>query len=463
MNEPMYDEAGMLLATPNIKMELPWTVAPSKRHEGRHYFFNSTTKESAWTLDPSLMIGMASMGSENKTFLPPLKNLAPKKVLRTAAQVKSITSAVSNHHDRPRTHTKRTTTSNSAPLLTYRQKKERGIDAASLVVVGGLGQGGFADVVEVKHMVTGVNFAMKVIAKNRLQNKRSRRGITMEHQAMTKIAPSPFVLRCHASFESATNIFFVMDPCSGGDLYSHFVSRCSAEDGGAFPEKQARVMLAELALAVEHVHGQGYLHKDIKIENVMLDHRSHVKLVDFGFAEAIEAEVKTVDLNGSWAYMAPELIRDRTGGRHTDWWAYGILAYEMLTGFAPWSCLDDTQIIKHEIRYLEIDFPETLELQTSSFLQSLLDRNFKTRLGTQSDREVRDAAFFEGIDWDAMSRQECAPAFVPEQKKSAYAGPEAQAALTSYASRSELPRSGDAVWYLGFEVLEKHPSYLANA
>jgi len=335
------------------------------------------------------------------------------------------------------------------------------INSKSLVVVKGLGQGGFADVVEVKDTATGKRFAMKVIAKKRVSSRESRKSIHVEFSALTEMDPSPFVQQCHATFESPTNIFFIVDLISGGDLFFHFASRLSERNGWRFPESECRVMLAELALAVEHVHGQGYIHKDIKIENVMLDHLGHIKLVDFGLAEKLVAEVGPLECTGSLIYIAPELLRDRVGGRFTDWWAYGLLAHELLTGCTPWSSFEDNAVIKDEILSLDIEIPTGVSNEACEFLISLLDRNYETRLGTKSDRDVRGAIFFEGIDWQATALLECAPAFVPGTKPVDQSVNEK--VLASYISRLEVPAVGEVAWFMGFDAVVKHPPYWHEA
>jgi len=324
------------------------------------------------------------------------------------------------------------------------------------VVIAGLGKGGFADIVQVVDTISNENFAMKVIAKKRLVTAKSRSRLAIEHRALMKMAPSPFVLQGHACFESPTNIFFVTDLCLGGNLFSFVASRCSCKDSYGLSEDESRIILAELALAIEHVHGQGYIHKDIKMENVMFDSCGHVKLVDFGFTQYIRADVSVIDGGGTLAYMSPEWLRERTGGRHTDWWAYGVIAFELTTGCAPWSTYDDFDTIIHEVQFLDITFPDSLTPLASAFLKSLMDRNYETRLGTRSDIDVRQAEFFECINWKATELRESTPAFVPRMPYPECEG--SQAVLESYISKSEVPDAGDAPWYAGFDFVAKKPS-----
>ena len=334
------------------------------------------------------------------------------------------------------------------------------VTGGSLIVIGGLGQGSFADVVKVRNLETDKVYAMKVIAKKIVVSQKARERLSMELCAMTKMPRSPFLQRCYGAFESATNIFFVVDLNSGGDLFFHLSSRFSEKHGWHLSENEGRVILAELALAIEHMHENGYLHKDIKVENVMLDRSGHVKLVDFGLAEIMQAEVMYLEPTGSIVYMAPELLRYHTCGRHTDWWAYGILANELLTGCVPWSNFEDDRVIQNEIQSLVFRFPGHLSQPATQLLGGLLERDYKTRLGTISGREVRAAQFFRGIDWEATAQLKCAPAFVPSERS---ASSDAMLrAIASYVARSEVPGPGEFTWYHGLGRIATHPRYRAE-
>jgi len=114
---------------------------------------------------------------------------------------------------------------------------------------------------------------------------------------------------------------------------------------------------------------------------------------------------------GSLIYMSPEFIKSKRCGRHTDWWAMGILAYELMTGCSPWSSLTDFLRIKYEILNFQVLPPESVSAPSAQFIRQLVNRDFRHRLGTARDSYVKRAPFFQGIDWSAMARGETAPAF----------------------------------------------------
>jgi serine/threonine protein kinase len=154
--------------------------------------------------------------------------------------------------------------------------------------------------------------------------------------------------------------------------------------------------------------------------------------------------------------MAPELIEHKLGGRFTDWWAYGILAHELLTGSTPWSSLTDSRLIKWEIVHKIVLPPSYLSKQATKFLGCLLRHQVNKRLGTKADDEIRKSSFFTDVNWEAMARLECAPAFVPSAiNVNKEDQDEAMEGYRQVMSESDKPCSN--MWSIG---LEGHTKFL---
>lgn len=192
----------------------------------------------------------------------------------------------------------------------------------------------------------------------------------------------------------------------------------------------------------------------------MLNERGHVKLVDFGLAVPISANLEQPMFpQGSLLYMAPEMIREKTGGRHTDWWAVGVVAHELLTGNTPWSTLTDKKVIKKEILGTIISPPTNLTQGAGLFICALMHQEPRRRLGYLSDSKVRDAPFFKRVNWNAVARQDSPPAFLPSSV--AVSDFRRESAFDEYRSRltSRLPAAG---WDLGLKTIDICPELMVK-
>jgi serine/threonine protein kinase len=304
-------------------------------------------------------------------------------------------------------------------------------------VVKGLGQGAFGVVVEVENMEkhSGKRYAMKCLSKRRHRTQEAQDGLRREVHILTRIEPSPFLLRCHSSFETPSSLFLIMDLLTGGDLFFQLDQTIDMGREG-FTEDQARVILAETSLGIIHLHRCGFLHLDIKIENIMLDGLGHVRIVDFGLAAEVPEQFEvTMKPRGSLLYMAPELVSRSIAGRFTDWWAMGILAFELFTARSPWSTISNIRQIRAEVLALPIPTPAGVTSSACEFIHGLLDRNHERRLGSANDEDVLSSPFFSGIDLEAMKRGETAPALVPREGAVVVEPEDAANALAQYERR----------------------------
>ena len=129
------------------------------------------------------------------------------------------------------------------------------------------------------------------------------------------------------SFQDSTKLYMVLEFVSGGELFSHL------RKAGRFDNAQARHYAAQIVLAFDHLHQRNTIYRDLKPENLLLDAEGHVKVTDFGFAKRVEG--RTWTLSGTPEYLAPEIIQSKGHGKAVDWWALGILIFEMLAGYPP--------------------------------------------------------------------------------------------------------------------------------
>jgi len=312
----------------------------------------------------------------------------------------------------------------------------------NLIVTGGLGLGGFGIVVEVGALSSSSSslsvdphdrFAMKCLPKSRYRRAKDRQGLGLELSILTMRKPSRFLLSCQLAFETPSHIFLVTDILSGGDLFFRLDQTIDQGREG-LEEDQARTILAEVSLGLIHLHRCGFVHRDIKIENVMIANDGHAKIIDFGLAAKIPADETTMRMkpDSTTICMAPEVFTKNIGGRFTDWWAMGILGYELLTGRSPWSSLTDIAQLTAEITTSTVYPPQGVSESASRFISGLLQKSVNDRLGTRSDADVLVASFFSKVDWEATRRGEGPPAFIPRQGEVTIFAEDAQAAIESY-------------------------------
>uniref|UniRef100_A0A8C1E7A8 Ribosomal protein S6 kinase n=1 Tax=Cyprinus carpio carpio TaxID=630221 RepID=A0A8C1E7A8_CYPCA len=273
-----------------------------------------------------------------------------------------------------------------------------------------LGQGSFGKVFLVRKLTPPDNnqlYAMKVLRKATLK-VRDRVRTKMERDILADVN-HPFVVKLHYAFQTEGKLYLILDFLRGGDLFT----RLSKEV--MFTEEDVKFYLAELALGLDHLHGIGIIYRDLKPENILLDEEGHIKLTDFGLCkEAIDHEKKAYSFCGTVEYMAPEVV-NRQGHTHSaDWWSFGVLMFEMLTGSLPFQGKDRKETMSLILK-ARLGMPQFLSTEAQSLLRALFKRNPTNRLGSEPDgaEEIKRHSFFITIDWNKLFRREINPPFKP--------------------------------------------------
>ena len=281
-------------------------------------------------------------------------------------------------------------------------------------VVKVIGRGAFGEVQLVRHRSTRKVYALKLLSKYEMI-KRSDSAFFWEEREIMANANSKWIVQLHYAFQDAKYLYMVMDYMPGGDL----VNLMSNYD---VPEKWAKFYCAEVVLALDAIHFMGFVHRDVKPDNMLIDQIGHLKLADFGTCMRMDKDgmVRADTAVGTPDYISPEVLQSqgRPGyyGRECDWWSVGVFLYEMLVGDTPFyaESLVGTysKIMDHKN---SLDFPSEIEMSNDAkdlICAFLTDRT--ERLGRNGVEEIKSHRFFKNDQWNWQSIREAVPPVIPE-------------------------------------------------
>ncbi|XP_037931063.1 chromosomal serine/threonine-protein kinase JIL-1 [Teleopsis dalmanni] len=261
-------------------------------------------------------------------------------------------------------------------------------------------------------------YAMKVLRKDTVsQKKKTAEHTTTERQVLEAIQQSPFLVGMHYAFQTDSKLYIILDYIAGGELFTHLFK---AEH---FSEATVRIYIAEVVLALEHLHQLGVIYRDIKLENILLDHNGHIVIADFGLSKIFkpDSDHRTHSFCGTLEYMAPEIIRSGANGHDlaVDWWSVGVLTYELLTGSSPFTVSAEQENAQNEIsrriQKAEPMLPSSLSETVKDFILKMLHKDPKKRLGgnNKNATEIKSHPFFKGVDWTELRSKRRRAPFVP--------------------------------------------------
>ncbi|WPH02142.1 Hypothetical protein R9X50_00499700 [Acrodontium crateriforme] len=278
-----------------------------------------------------------------------------------------------------------------------------------------IGKGTFGQVFQVRKRDNQRIYAMKVLSKKVIVQKKEIQHTIGERNILVRTATteSPFIVGLKFSFQTAADLYLVTDYMSGGELFWHL------QKEGRFVEERAKFYIAELILALRHLHQHDIVYRDLKPENILLDANGHIALCDFGLSKANLAKNDTTNtFCGTTEYLAPEVLLDEQGyTKMVDFWSLGVLVFEMCCGWSPFYA-EDTQQMYKNIAFGKVRFPrDALSAEGRNFVKGLLNRNPAHRLGAKGDAEELMAhPFFADVDWNALSKKLTQPPFKPKLK-----------------------------------------------
>ncbi|XP_065313864.1 protein kinase C zeta type-like [Gordionus sp. m RMFG-2023] len=254
-----------------------------------------------------------------------------------------------------------------------------------------IGQGGAAKVFLARSKTNGKEYAAKVIRKqfrDDIEDAYSKRLIHREKLAFNKTKKLPFMVELFAFYQTPMNYAFIMEYVDGGDLHRHLQNQPHHK----LPEHHARFYAAELTLALHHLHSRGIIHRDVKPENILVCLDGHLKLSDYGLCTDILPsfiETRKSLRVGTVYYKAPEVLFDPYYSYSVDWWALGVVLFEMLVGKLPFGLeakpVDNDDKYRLQVKYGRVKIPLSISFKASSIIRGFLTEDPNKRLGANKN------------------------------------------------------------------------------
>ncbi|KAK9238712.1 kinase-like domain-containing protein [Lipomyces kononenkoae] len=309
-----------------------------------------------------------------------------------------------------------------------------------------IGKGAFGEVRLVQKKDTGKIYAMKTLLKSEMFKKDQLAHVKAERDVLAG-SDSPWVVSLYYSFQDAHYLYLIMEFLPGGDLMTMLIKY------DVFSEDITRFYMAECVLAIEAIHKLGFIHRDIKPDNILIDKDGHIKLSDFGLSTGLHQTHDsnyyrnlleknpstepprnsmihlTISNRQTWRksrrllaystvgtpdYIAPEIFVHQGYGQECDWWSLGAIMFECLVGWPPFCSETPTETYRKILAWPEtLYFPDEVHLshEAEDLIRRLLT-SAEQRLGRGGADDIKAHPFFDGVDWDSI-REFNAP-FIPK-------------------------------------------------
>ena len=249
-------------------------------------------------------------------------------------------------------------------------------------------------------------YAIKILNKKNVHNKFELQNIKTERTVLAKLN-HPFIQKLYYAFQTKGNLYFITQFMHGGELNYHIYK----EPNNYFSEEKARFYASEIILAINYLHKNNCIYRDLKPENVLIDITGHIKLIDFGLSKLCEGyPCKTRTLCGTPEYLAPEVLFEKEYGIEVDWWSLGVILYEMLSGYLPFKIIPSEKVTKN-IYKKRIKMFKHFSKNAENLIKRLLEYNPKKRITFDG---IIKHPFFKGTNWDKIEKLETNPPFIPE-------------------------------------------------
>ncbi|XKL61565.1 hypothetical protein PGB90_008622 [Kerria lacca] len=273
-------------------------------------------------------------------------------------------------------------------------------------IVRTIGTGTFGRVLLCQEKATNKFYAMKILAIADVIRLKQIEHVKNEKNILLEIN-HPFLVTLQWHWHDSNYLYMILDYVCGGELFSYL------RNSGRFTSTAGNFYAAEIVVALDYLHSKGVVYRDLKPENLLLDREGHLKITDFGFAKKLTD--RTWTLCGTPEYLAPEIIQSKGHNKAVDWWALGVLIYEMLAGYPPF--FDDNPFgIYEKILAGKIEWTRFIDPIAKDLIKKLLVQDRTKRLGNMKNgaEDVKRHRWFKHIDWQDVVNRRLKPPIIPQ-------------------------------------------------
>jgi len=249
-------------------------------------------------------------------------------------------------------------------------------------------------------------FALKVMKKTEVVRLKQVEHVKAEADILARVS-HPFIVNLYHRFQDERNLYLIEEFVQMGSLGTH------VKKNRQLPNDTARFYAAQIVMAIQFLHAEHIIYRDLNPENVMLDRGHYVKLVDFGLAKGINLDdptARTWTLCGTPEYVAPEVISSKGHSKEVDWWALGIVIFEMLSGYPPWYNLK-AHAVYNAVINVAPEIPQHFDPHAKEHVGKLLVKERSKRLGNSKNgaEDIKKHKWYRGLNWAALYNKQMPP------------------------------------------------------